>query len=155
MKKQGNRTLFSAHPVTFAAIEQCYGPQAIVTGVKSWYHPVHGWQEFPATSAMAMPVEQQILQLAEVGAITIQLYIDVAPGDTRSADFLTCKLFNQQCSTSSTSPSPSAEENTRPSTTSASSKAPKPPSRPASKNTAQDGAPASPPPATSEESTTK
>ena len=83
-----NNTLFSAHPVTFSHVEQCYGPKAIVTGIKAWYHPFHGWQEFQATSAMAMPVEQQILQLAEAGAITIQLYIDVAPGDTRSADFL-------------------------------------------------------------------
>ena len=75
-----NKTLFSAHPVTFSHVEQCYGPKAIVTGIKAWYHPFHGWQEFQATSAMAMPVEQQILQLAEAGAITIQLYIDVAPG---------------------------------------------------------------------------
>jgi len=148
-------TLFSAHPVTFAAVAQCYGPQAIVTGVKAWFHPVHGWKDFPATSAMALPVEQQILQLADVGAITLQLYIDVAPGDTRTADFFTCKLLNPQCSTSSTSPNPSEPTATRRATTSVSSKATKPPSTRASKNTAPAGAPASPPPATNAESNTK
>lgn len=150
-------TLFSAHPVTWKAVTDLYGEQAQVTGVAAWYHPERGWKDFPATSCMAMLPEHQVISLVGEGAVTLQLYIDVAREKTVAADFRISELYTpppQPCSTSSTSPNHSAEKNTRPSTTSATSKATKPASRRASKSTALAGAPASPPPATSEESTT-
>ncbi|HRI58355.1 MAG TPA: hypothetical protein PK228_01485 [Saprospiraceae bacterium] len=150
-----NDTLFSAHPVTWAKVHECYGPQAIVTGVKAWYHPVHGWKDFPATSCMAMLPEQQVISLAEQGAIALQLYIDVGPEDTCNADFRITELYTPPpCSTSSTSTKKSEAKDTPPSTTSASSTATKPPSRRASRSTEPATAPASPPPATSAESPT-
>lgn len=82
-------TLFS-HP--FPAVSAIYGDQAIVTGVKAWYHPEEGWRDYPATSAMATDPVDQVRTLIAAGAVTLQLYIDVDREDTRTADFTAKEL---------------------------------------------------------------
>lgn len=98
-------TLFSAHPVTWKAVTDLYGPQAQVTGVRAWYHPVHGWKDFPATSCMAMLPEQQVISLVEMGAVTVQLYVDVDREDTRNADFNISELYTPPTLCNTTTPS--------------------------------------------------
>lgn len=94
-----NDTLFSDNPVTWSRVRDLYGELAQVGGVRQWYHPERGWQDYPATSSMATPPEKQIQTLAAAGATHIQLYVDVPIGgrdgffDTRTPDFLITELL--------------------------------------------------------------
>lgn len=92
--------LFTNAPVTWSAVRRLYGEAAQIGGVKEWYLPGKGWQEFPATSAMALTPEKQIQAIADQGATHVQLYIDLPkPGrqghyDTRTPDFRIDELLN-------------------------------------------------------------
>lgn len=100
---QQEPTLFPDIPeatITWKAVHKLYGQQAVVTGVKEWFHPENGWKEYPATSAMATDPADQVRALILAGGIAFTLYIDVGPEDTRTSDFHKHELLDfSPCST--------------------------------------------------------